>query len=93
MRRPLHNLHDDETLSRESSPAQYQFTVGYDNTGLWCGVAFFSYRQHALRGGALFCVPELHIRLKSGGELVLHQLDDAWRFRDLIQAGPDALFS
>ena len=49
------------------------------------------HRQHALRGGHVLCVPELHIQFKSGGELILHQLDDAYRFRDLIQAGPDAL--
>jgi hypothetical protein len=40
--RPLHNVHDDEMILRESNPARYEFTVGYDNTGLWCGVAFFS---------------------------------------------------
>ena len=51
------------------------------------------HRQHALRGGHVFCVPELHIQLKSGGELIIHQLDDAYRFRDLIQAGPDALLT
>jgi hypothetical protein len=209
--RPLHNLHHDGTLTRESSAPRYEFTVGYDNTGLWCGTAFFflisasfffamsgltlvhagivpgrlppgfgpgnyafgatvctvfglagwycgvvamrrsqcfevwttgirwirrkklcgqlsweditrlvlrddngdrlghrryswnsiryvdvqlkRHRQHALRGGDVHCVPELHIHLKSGGELVLHQLDDVWRFRELIQAGPDALLS
>ena len=51
------------------------------------------HRQQFWQGGHLFCVPELHVHLKNGGELVLPQIDDAYRFRDLIQAGPDSLLS
>lgn len=48
------------------------------------------HQQYARQGGQVFYSPELHIHLRNGRELVLPQIDDAYRFRAAIQAGPDS---
>ena len=48
------------------------------------------HQQNVRQGGQVFYAPELHIHLRNGDELVLPQIDDAYQFRDAIQAGPDS---